>query len=552
MYINKYYILQKKVQVFSCKKCDQVFRNRYYMRKHMLMDHEHQLYKCRICSFTSVFPEKLKSHIIKQHVCKKEKSEALTVQTLKNESEVFEQHAPRKIIMIDGVPLGKVKKVPQCYICDVCGKVYSSKFSLERHVRCHTGERPYQCEVCEFTTSYREHMQRHMTSVHLVVHSDEPKVKYVPKNRRSKTSGEDSDKEEEEGELQVGPDGAPIKKRRNIMRKRFECAACGMRATHKSDLVEHIKDKHPKAHIVSLDNNDGSKVHLVVTASKKPREARKFTATCSYCSKVFHDNWKYMVHLRSHTGVKPFSCSECDFHATTKMTVRDHIHRKHKNCPDAKLILKLVNITDGSVEEVAIDVPQKEFKCELCFQVFPGNYELKTHKFKDHPEARPFSCTMCEQKEWGKSAIIIHCSEAHPDFDVETIILRNGRPTKIGPINLPKCDTCSKMFPYQSLLYLHQRTHTGERNYGCDLCDFRTDSKKALTRHILKKHLDATVKGKKKKGGAASGKKVTKDIAISTEDNDDDVIEEPTANQDVDDDDDDVIDIATRSLDAEC
>ncbi|XP_018012259.1 zinc finger protein 62 [Hyalella azteca] len=497
-----------KVQVFKCKKCDNVFRNRYYMRKHMLMDHEHQLYKCRICAFTSVFPEKLKSHIIKQHVCKKEKSEALTVQTLKNESEVFEQQAPRKIIMIDGVPLGKVKKVPQCYICDVCGRIYSSKFSLERHVRCHTGERPYECDVCDFSTSYREHMQRHMTSVHLVVHSDEPKKKYIPKHRRTKVENE------EEEETSQGGEGSPAKKRRNILRKRFECAACGIRSTHKSDLVEHIKEKHPKAHIVSLDNNDGSKVHLVVTASKKPREIRKFTATCSYCSKVFNDNWKYMVHLRSHTGVKPFSCSECDFHATTKMTVRDHIHRKHANCPDAKLILKLVNITDGSVEEVAIDVPQKEFKCELCNTVFPGNYELKTHKFKEHPEAKPFSCTECEHREWARANIIIHCCEKHPECDLEDIILRNGHPTKIGPINLPKCDTCSKMFPYQSLLYLHQRTHTGERNYGCDSCDFRTDSKKALTRHILKKHLDTHLKGKNKK----RPKRATKDMATGTDD----------------------------------
>ena len=448
------------------------------MRKHMLMDHEHQLYKCRICAFTSVFPEKLKIHIIKQHVCKKERSEGIAEQTLKNENEVFEQQAPRKIIMIDGVPLGKVKKVPQCYICDVCGKVYSSKFSLERHVRCHTGDRPYACDVCDFTTSYGEHMQRHMMCVHLIVHSDEPKEKYVPKHKRPA-------EEEEEDE-----EDSPAKKKRKIARKRFECAACGMKATHKSDLVEHIKEKHPKAHIVSLDNNDGSKVHLVVSASRKKKESTKFTATCSYCSRVFHDNWKYMVHLRSHTGVKPFSCSECDFHATTKMTVRDHIHRKHPDNHDAKLILKLVNITDGTVEEVAIDVPTRVFKCDSCDKEFSSNYELKTHRHKDHPETKTFSCNMCGHREWGKALMVIHCSEKHPEFEPETIALKNGKPFKLGVLNLPKCDTCGKLFPYQSLLYLHQKTHTGERNYGCDSCDFRTDSKKALTRHILKKHLD--------------------------------------------------------------
>ena len=50
------------------------------------------------------------------------------------------------------------------------------------------------------------------------------------------------------------------KQKRNIARKRFECAACGLKSTHKTELLEHIKEKHPKARIESMENPDGSKV----------------------------------------------------------------------------------------------------------------------------------------------------------------------------------------------------------------------------------------------------------------------------------------------------
>ena len=37
-------------------------------------------------------------------------------------------------------------------------------------------DRPFNCEVCDFTTRYREHLNRHVMNVHLIVPSDEPKV----------------------------------------------------------------------------------------------------------------------------------------------------------------------------------------------------------------------------------------------------------------------------------------------------------------------------------------------------------------------------------------
>lgn len=460
----------------------------------MLMEHENQLYECRVCSFNSVNPEKLKSHIIKQHVIKKERSEPVSLDDLKVDlDELITKHTPRKVVMEDGVALGRDSSNKMCYICAMCDRIYTSKYSLERHVRSHTGEKPYVCDVCNFSSSYREHMMRHMTSVHLIVHSDEPRQKYVPKNRR-KTEEKNVSTEDQEvvvvGDEEGGSenDTPAAKKRRNILRKRFECAACGLKATHKTDLVNHIKEKHPNAHIESMDNGDGSKVHLIVTMSKKAAPSRRMVITCPDCSKVFHDTWKYKVHMRSHTGVKPFGCSMCTFFATSKMTVRDHIHRKHKDAENPRILLRTVGI-DGTVSHVELNMPQREFKCDHCGEVFQDNYHMKHHKKKAHTDVAPFSCVECNHREWARANIIIHCLQAHEDKNIEGLILRNNKPFNVGPLKLPKCQQCDKVFPYQSQLYIHMKQHTGERNYFCDMCSYRTNSKTALEKHILK-HLE--------------------------------------------------------------
>jgi KRAB domain-containing zinc finger protein len=34
------------------------------------------------------------------------------------------------------------------YKCDVCGKGFSQNCSLQRHIRIHTGDEPYKCDIC--------------------------------------------------------------------------------------------------------------------------------------------------------------------------------------------------------------------------------------------------------------------------------------------------------------------------------------------------------------------------------------------------------------------
>lgn len=53
--------------------------------------------------------------------------------------------------------------------CLVCNKIFTgakTKFRLERHMFTHTGQRPYQCLMCDYRAGLKEHLTRHIKSQH--------------------------------------------------------------------------------------------------------------------------------------------------------------------------------------------------------------------------------------------------------------------------------------------------------------------------------------------------------------------------------------------------
>lgn len=54
------------------------------------------------------------------------------------------------------------------YECDVCDYKGKTSHQLKKHKRSHTGEKPFQCSYCSYATAYSSHLTRH-----LLIHSGE-------------------------------------------------------------------------------------------------------------------------------------------------------------------------------------------------------------------------------------------------------------------------------------------------------------------------------------------------------------------------------------------
>ena len=59
----------------------------------------------------------------------------------------------------------------ESFSCHYCSKKFNWLSHLRRHLRCHTGERPYACPHCSYSATRTGNLKRHMITVH-GIHGD--------------------------------------------------------------------------------------------------------------------------------------------------------------------------------------------------------------------------------------------------------------------------------------------------------------------------------------------------------------------------------------------
>uniref|UniRef100_A0A3Q2DEH4 Transcription factor HIVEP3-like n=1 Tax=Cyprinodon variegatus TaxID=28743 RepID=A0A3Q2DEH4_CYPVA len=105
----------------------------------------------------------------------------------------------------------KKPQKPGKYVCSYCGRPCAKPSVLEKHIRSHTGERPYPCAPCGFSFKTKSNLYKHRKShahrikVGLASSRDQPsfggpKDSSIGEDREEHTEGESTESEDETGE----------------------------------------------------------------------------------------------------------------------------------------------------------------------------------------------------------------------------------------------------------------------------------------------------------------------------------------------------------------
>ncbi|KAK3546882.1 hypothetical protein QTP86_003808 [Hemibagrus guttatus] len=153
-----------KCKLLQCTNCLKHFRDRTDLNRHLASVHSGERgYECPSCSRAFATQKNLITHVRiclqgePDLICEKHRAPVADLPVL-----VFNGKCQSSSMVLGINDFTVIRKKFKCPYCSFSAM---HQCILKRHMRSHTGERPYPCEICGKKFTRREHMKRH-TLVH--------------------------------------------------------------------------------------------------------------------------------------------------------------------------------------------------------------------------------------------------------------------------------------------------------------------------------------------------------------------------------------------------
>nr|XP_023016456.1 zinc finger protein 436-like [Leptinotarsa decemlineata] len=508
----------KKENPVSCENCTENFAS-----EKALLEHYNEIVTCRPRDF-------------------------VTDQSLVNIVDYLEKEKGRRFKKIkaesDEEPefvKGRKLKGKRRFLCNYCGKNYTRKNGLERHILSHTGVKPFECKECGKCYITKDTLKTHLLT-HTGIKAHKCKVCQKSFTQSSHLS---------------------YHMRRHAGDKPHLCTFCG-----KGFLSSYHLERHKLMHtgVKPFECNQCGKQfvrsttlrdHLLIHSGEKPFQ-------CQHCGKQFNRKQSLTNHVLVHTGQSKGGSSEgaeevivghsnqpqrSSNHTTSDQSLSGNppvltpFVRNPSESLNAELPQNICTGCASQLEDLLIFsekckntetmlnniyaarceekydqtfYPDKKELYETCDDEFeqencstpPSSDDKLKMVWDEEVEENPYKkekmkkksamkCELCDKIFYGKAAFSNHsrmhkkkrelkkflCNYCGKNFIKNSHLDRHIRShTGIKPY---ECKECSKSFVQSNDLKRHLLTHTREKVFQCPLCSKSFHQKSVMDNHLL-------------------------------------------------------------------